>query len=90
MIHDTKAVESNKMVSYLRGEQGWGQQVRDMDGDWWTSPVTLGKHVEAGGSQGHHCQLPGEGRIRYTLHLMDRNTGGMKIISKIEIISLWF
>lgn len=46
------------MVSYLRGEQGRGQQVRDMDGHWRTGPVALDKHMEARDSQGHDSQLP--------------------------------
>lgn len=72
MIHDTKAGESDEMVSYLRGEQGRGQQVRDMDRDRRTSPVTLGKQVEARHSQGHDCQLPAAGETRHILDLVDR------------------
>ncbi len=68
----TQKQESDEMVSYLRGEQGRGQQVRDMDRDRRTSPVTLGKHVEARHSQGHHCQLPAAGETRRTLDLVVR------------------
>lgn len=55
-----------RLVSYLRGEQGRGQQVRDMDGHRRTGPVTLDKHLEAGDGEGHRCQLPAAGRTRNT------------------------
>lgn len=62
------------MLSYLKGEQGRGQQVRDVDGHWRTSPVTLDKHMEARDSQGHHYQLPVERWIIHTLNLVERDT----------------
>lgn len=72
MIHDTKSGENNEMV-YLRGEHSWGQKVRDMDYDRRTSPVTLGKQVDACDSQGHQSQLPAVGETRHTLGSLERS-----------------
>ena len=49
---------TQKLETYLRGQEGRRQQVTDVKRERRASPVTLGKHVEAGDSQGHQHELP--------------------------------